>query len=205
VYWSSVSFEIGDSFVSGGDPVKLATHYLGVLERFVRGLGDEGRFAIKQLVVKDTKAPMCASSSAYDAFQQVVRYIPDCASLTVLRLEIAAHVIFRDEENALEDFLYHGRPLQSKGLATLDQMLKAIPTLQKATTTPNEVDHKGHPKLNWCDVKELSALMQFTFTSLDAKNQLWIEVQNVCRRAMRSRWIFRALSRRRRANGNSFG
>jgi hypothetical protein len=25
VYWSSVSFEIGDSFVSGGDPVKLHT------------------------------------------------------------------------------------------------------------------------------------------------------------------------------------
>jgi hypothetical protein len=145
---------------------------------------------------------MCASSSAYDAFQQVVRYIPDCASLTVLRLEIAAHVIFRDEETALENFLYHGRPLQSKGLDALDRILKSLPTLQKATFTPNEVDHKGHTKLNWC---ELSALMQFTFTSLDAKNQLWIEVQNVCRRAMRSRWIFRALSRRRRANGNSFG
>jgi hypothetical protein len=34
-------------------------------------------------------------SSAYDAFQQVVRYIPDCASLTVLRLELAAHVMLQ--------------------------------------------------------------------------------------------------------------
>jgi len=55
VYWSNVRFDIGNTFVD--DSKDLSVHYFGVLEYFLRGLGDEGRFAIKQLVVKDTSAP----------------------------------------------------------------------------------------------------------------------------------------------------
>ena len=124
----NVRFEIGNTFVH--DPKNLSVHYFGVLEYFLCGLGDEGRFAIKQLVVKDTSVPMDASISAHGAFNRVLGYLRDCVSLEVLELQLSVQLLFRNAPDALEDFLLRGKPLQSDALTSFNRLIKAMPRLR---------------------------------------------------------------------------
>jgi hypothetical protein len=187
MFWSLAAF----TFQPGlqGDFLEAYTactpHYMSLLERFMRGLSDDGRFGINKLVTQNfSGCPECGaipldySEAGYSSFNRTVDMLIDCTSLTELRMTVSEHYLFRKEQAGLEEFFLHGHELRSKGLKNFQALLRSLPKLRAADIDvlelSSQINNKGHRGPG----QDLAPFLRFAFTG-KRRIKLWITAKVV--------------------------
>jgi hypothetical protein len=186
-FWSLAAF----TFQPGlqGDFLEAYTactpHYMSLLEHFMRGLGDDGRFGIRKLVTQNFSGcpecgliPLAYSEAGYSSFNRTVDMLIDCTSLTELRMTVREHYLFREEQAGLEEFFLHGQELRSKGLEKFQALLRSLPKLRAADIDVlelgSQINNKGHRGPG----QDLAPFLRFAFTG-KRRIKLWITAKVV--------------------------
>jgi hypothetical protein len=157
-FWSMASFDLqprGHYVPTGQKATPRAPYLTAIVERFLRGLGDDGRSAIKSLnCFSGTGCPCCGgllpmdlTNTGYTTFLGVSKMLVDCSSLMTLRMAVSQYHLFRNDEDALKDLFLRGQPLKSEGLTAFQKTVQAllnllnvdldVPPLDKLTRSPS--------------------------------------------------------------------
>lgn len=156
------------------DSTFCAPTYVALLERFLRGLGDDGRFGVR--AVRMHVAPCCETcghvpqdltEAGHLAFAQVCSMLLECVALTTLKITVAEQYLFHNEQAALEDVLLHGKPLNRQGPRSFQSLLQSLPKLQAV-----EIDAPTYINIRHFTSKMATPFARYAFTGYCRYN-LW--------------------------------
>jgi hypothetical protein len=93
-FWAMARFTLrADGVFARGEAKLQAAHTFAVTERFLRGIGDEGRYGLRVLVVHDW-GHVDLSTVGYLVFTQTMAYLAECVGLTKLLLPLDVRLVF---------------------------------------------------------------------------------------------------------------
>jgi len=178
-FWSLAKFDLRPRGISHDKAhyIHCEYDYYSIFERFLRGLGDDGRFGVRSLPVLGSGAcylygqtPLESTPAAYATFTNTLSLISECSSLTTLAIKINEINVFWNDQTGLEAFFLQGHTLASEGISALQKALKALPHLLNADIgIPN-------PLVDQCEPNELirrTSFPQYAFTGI-RRVKLWM-------------------------------
>jgi hypothetical protein len=142
-----------------------AAHMFAVTARFLDGIGDEGRFGLRNLVVNGWGTMDVSSAMGYLAFTKTMRLLAECVSLTKIRLALEVDLIFREDNKGLQDLLLRGKPMESKGLQILTRTLLTTGRLRSVEILPYQQN------CVWKMPQEQDMFLRWAFTDV---RRLWL-------------------------------
>lgn len=171
MFWSLKHYDLVHTVYYEEDPddwPHCQPHYMDIFERYLRGIGDDGRSAVKilgLLTIRDRSdfvTNLDYTEDGYNKFARVCTMLLECTSLTSLQLTIPGYYLFREDETALANFLIHDQPLRSKGIQKFQDTLQALPKLRKVIVdTPYlfDIDKKTCPAFH-----KLAPVLRYALT-----------------------------------------
>ncbi|KAF2006264.1 hypothetical protein P154DRAFT_529942 [Amniculicola lignicola CBS 123094] len=169
LFWGSLNFELQSPNDDHGHP---NFEYFAIMRRFLELIGLKGRRSITSMHGPSFER-VDVSEMGRITFGQTLQYIGACSRLTSLIIKIDLIFVFRDDVQALKEFLLHGKELHSEYLAAFSMSLKLIDTLRNA-------ELKGDPeipvKLADHENEEGDPFLFFAFSGIRA-SKLWDEIQ----------------------------
>jgi hypothetical protein len=157
IFWSLAAFELQQNQLRKKMDNMVSTPYhIAIVNHFLRGLGDDGRSAIKSLVALNFTGchecgiqPLDLTGAGQYNFMRVCSFPHSCTSLTTLRISISEHCLFRDDQAALEHFFLRGEVLKSEGLIAFQRTLQSLPKLLNVDLDVPGTDTDEVPRIFW--------------------------------------------------------
>jgi hypothetical protein len=166
VFWSMTHFRLRvDAVYARSQARYKAAHMFAVTARFLGGIGDEGRFGLRNLVVNGWGTMDVSSAMGYLAFTKTMRLLVECVSLTKIRLALEVDLIFREDNKGLQDLLLRGKPMESKGLQILTRTLLTTGRLRSVEILPYQQN------CVWKMPQEQDMFLRWAFTDV---RRLWL-------------------------------
>lgn len=167
IFWSLLNFELRPKVDTRGRWSIFAPTYIAVLERFLRGLGDEGRLGVRMLGMNESSCydscllvPQDFTPNGYSAFMRVCNMLSGCSSLTKIKFSLPEQYLFHGEQAALEDILLHGKALNSQGVHNFQKILQSLPRLRSPRINALTINiDERHIKS-----KEVTPFLRYAFT-----------------------------------------
>lgn len=178
-FWSLAAFELQPQAQLSDHITPRPPYFMAILERFLRGLGDEGRSAVNALQsLNRTDCPCCGrlfpmdlTKSGYTTFLGVSKILIDCTSLTTLHMASTEYYLYRNDEAALKDLFFRGQPLKSEGLNSFQKTLQSLPNLRNADLDVPPLAR--FYEISHVEEDELPSFLQFAFTGKQHA-KLWL-------------------------------
>jgi hypothetical protein len=157
--------------------IRYNCDYFSILERFLCGLGDYGRFGIEMLRVRSSSGcPVCGlipldlTVTGHATFTCTMTHISECVTLTTLVIAINEHNVFWNDQVELEAFFLQGPTLDSKRIMALQNVLHALPMLRNA-----DIDVSGIPEKHRDHIRreDVVPFLEYAFTGIRCI-KLWL-------------------------------
>lgn len=145
---------------------------MAIFERWMRGIGDDGRSTVNVLRLTtmrrrcDVATNLDYMEEGCNSFTSVCTMSLECTALTSLRVTIPAYYLFWEDEAALANFLAYDLPLKSKGIQKFQNTLRALQNLREVVVDIpclSEIEKETCPAFH-----KLSPILQYALTRRNA-------------------------------------